>query len=143
MKNYEVDPLTFAVLLPVLWAAHNVGDHIAQTDHAAVYKAKDWEAMGEHVRSYQQTQAMFVGVVRKLTKIKINRWAGLVGAVFSAGSHALIDRRWPVQLLLEKTGSPRFAKMQTPINGSYQADQALHHACLVVTALIMATRRTT
>jgi hypothetical protein len=28
----RVDPLRFAVLLPTLWAAHNVGDHIAQTD---------------------------------------------------------------------------------------------------------------
>lgn len=137
----RVDPLTFAVLLPTLWAAHNVGDHVAQTDHQAAHKASDWAAMAGHVGGYQAVQSLAAGAVLRATGLQRNPWTALAGAVFSAGSHAFIDRRWPVRWLLERTGSPKFAQMLAPVNGPYQADQALHHGCLLIAALIMAARR--
>lgn len=136
-----VDPLKFAVLLPVLWAAHNVGDHLVQTDHQAMHKAHDWSAMAGHIGGYQTTQAVAVGAVTAATGLRCNRWALLAGTVASAATHAFIDRRWPVRKLLIATRSPGFSEMRTPIFGMYQADQALHHGCLLVTALLMAARR--
>ena len=133
-----VDPLRLAVLLPTLWAAHNVGDHLIQTDHQAARKATTWSAMAGHIGGYQTTQAVAVGAVLVATGLRCNRWALLTGAVFSAGTHAFIDRRWPVLKLLQRTGSAGFADLTTPINGPYQADQALHHGCLLIAALVMA-----
>lgn len=137
----RIDPLVFAVILPTLWSAHNVGDHIAQTDHQANRKTKDWSAMTGHIASYQGAQTLAVGAVLAATGLRCNRWALLTGAAISAGTHAFIDRRWPVARLLEATGSPRFAEMTKPLNGPYLADQALHHGCLLVAALAMAARR--
>jgi hypothetical protein len=133
-----VDPLKLAVLLPTLWAAHNVGGHLVQTDHQAAHKAGNWSAMAGHVSGYQTAPAVAVGAVLGATGLRCNRWALLAGAMFSAGTHAFIDRRWPVRKLLQSTGSAGFADLATPINGPYQADQALHHGCLLVAALLMA-----
>jgi hypothetical protein len=62
-------------------------------------------------------------------------WLGvLAGLAFSAATHAIIDRRWPVRWILNHTGSAPFAKT---IHGLYVADQALHWACLWVSALLV------
>ncbi len=147
----KADPLAFAALLPTLLAAHNVGDHVAQTDHQAGLKTKDWSAMAGHIATYQATQAVAVGAVLAATGLRCNRWGLLAGTVISAGTHAFIDRRWPVAETLGHTGSPGFAdltvaarrgtmKFPFPL-GMYLADQALHHGCLLVAALAMAARR--
>lgn len=62
----------------------------------------------------------------------------VAGVAFSAASHALIDRRWPVRWILRQAGAPTFALRQTPVNGMYLADQALHYGCLWVAALLIA-----
>jgi hypothetical protein len=136
-----VDPLKFAVLLPTLWAAHNVGDHVVQTDHQAATKASDWRGMAGHVGGYQAAQAVAVGAVLAATGLRANRWALVAGALVSGGTHAFIDRRWPVRKLLCATGSEGFSELRAPIFGMYQADQALHHGCLLIAALVMAAHR--
>lgn len=131
----------FAVALATLLVAHNVGDHIVQTDHQAANKAKSWPAMAGHVGGYTATSAGALGLVASATGTRFG-WRGLLaGLTFSAATHALIDRRWPVAWVLRKTGSPNFAELQTPINGPYVADQALHHGCLLAAALMMAGRK--
>lgn len=136
------DPLRFAVLLPTLLVAHNVADHVVQTDHQALSKADSWRAMAGHVGGYQAVQVLAVEAVLAATGLRCSPWAKLAGALVSAATHAYLDRRWPVRAILEHTGSPAFAKLTTPINGMYQADQALHHGCLLVAALVMAARGT-
>jgi hypothetical protein len=147
----RVDPLAFAVILPTLWSAHNVGDHVAQTDHQANRKTKDWSAMAGHIATYQAAQAVAVSSVLAATGLRCNRWSLLAGTVLSAASHAFIDRRWPVAAVLDATGSPGFADLTFAARrgsvkfpfpqGMYLADQALHHGCLLVAALAMAARR--
>jgi hypothetical protein len=134
------DPLRFAALLPTLWAAHNVGDHLVQTDHQAVRKAQSWRAMAGHIAGYQATQALAVCAVLAATGMRCNRRAVLAGMAFSGATHAFIDRRWPVRWLLQRAGASGFAEMSTPVNGPYQADQALHHGCLLIAALLMARK---
>lgn len=164
----RVDPLRLAVLFPALWAAHAVGDHVVQTDWQAANKPRDWRAMAAHVGGYQATQAVIVSAMYKAsgTPLRAN-WRQLAaGAAFSAVSHALLDRRWPVTRLLDATGSRGFARpavvvppgmvrpgairgeqfahsppASLPLHGPYLADQALHTACLLVSAAIMAVRR--
>jgi hypothetical protein len=149
----RVNPLVFATALAAMWAAHDFADHVGQTDHQAACKARpepDAEnppsgavqarAMAGHVGTYQLTQAVSL-LVLPLAGLRPS-WRGLIaGQVFSAATHAFLDRRWPVKAILRRTGSPKFAELQAPINGPYVADQALHHACLFVSALMIAAKR--
>lgn len=140
----KINPVTFAVTLVTMLVAHNVGDHICQTDHQAAHKAGEdpgvWvPAMAGHVASYQATQAVALAVV--LPGLRPS-WRGvLAGSLFSAASHAFLDRRWPVRGILRRTRSPGFAELAAPISGPYLADQALHHGCLFVAALLVSLRR--
>lgn len=157
---------TFGTVLAALVAAHDFGDHIVQTDHQAANKAEDWRAMGGHVGGYTVTQLAALRVVG----VRLFSWRTLAGVAFSAATHAFIDRRWPVKWLLRHTGSPNFAMPlltaggeltiptrfpeqsryyrqliavtgNVPIHGPYLADQALHHACLFISARIIVGSR--
>lgn len=128
--------------LAVLWAAHNLGDHVIQTDHQAAHKTHSWKAMTGHVGSYTATQVAALLGLRTLTGGR-GGWRRLAaGVAFSAATHAFLDRRWPVTRLLAATGSAAFAERTDPICGSYLADQALHHACLAVSAALITGRET-
>ncbi len=130
--------LTFAVVLPTLLVAHNVADHVVQTDRQAARKASDWAAMAGHVGSYTATCAAALAAVGAATGVHPSWRRSVVGLAFSAATHAVLDRRWPVVRALELTGSPGFAKTTAPLHGPYLADQALHHGCLLVSALLIA-----
>lgn len=140
MRHPSINPLRFAVLLPVLLVAHNVADHVVQTDHQAAEKAGNWGAMAGHVGGYQATQLLATEAVLTVSGLRGSWQPRLAGALVSAVTHAVLDRRWPVKRILELTRSPQFARMTTPVNGMYQADQALHHGCLLIAALIMSFR---
>ena len=127
---------TFAAVLGALLVGHNVGDHLAQTDHQAAHKAESWPAMAGHVGSYHAVELVALAALRPLG-VRPSARRVLGGLAFSAATHALVDRRWPVTAFLRRTGSPVFAEMTTPLNGPYAADQAIHHACLFVAALII------
>ena len=98
----------------VLMAAHDLGDHVVQTDHQAATKATSWAGMAGHVGSYTALQvaalvALRAGGVRPT-------WRRVLAAVaWSAATHALLDRRWPVKRALELTGSRGFARGQMRI----------------------------
>jgi hypothetical protein len=146
MSRMKIDPLTFAVTLGTIWAAHDLADHVVQTDHQAGSKADRelhvWApAMAGHIGGYQFTQAVALAITLRATELKPSWSALITGSLISAASHAFLDRRWPVRAILRRTGSPEFAQMTTPICGVYQADQALHHSCLWVAALVMAAQR--
>lgn len=135
----------FATVLPALLVAHNVGDHIVQTDDQAAHKATrgvgGWRAMAGHVGGYTATSAAALAATSAVTGVRPSWRATALGLAFSAATHALIDRRWPVTAVLRATRSPRFAEMTGPLHGPYLADQALHHGCLLIAALIIAGGR--
>lgn len=142
----------FAAILGALLAAHDLADHVVQTDHQAATKATSWRGMAGHITGYQATQAAALAALRPLG-VRPSWRRTLAGMAISAGTHALLDRRWPVLRLLELTGSSNFAFPQVdvirlqrsrrstgavPLHGPYLADQALHHACLAVAAYVIA-----
>jgi len=151
-----MDAGRFAAALGVLAAAHDLADHLVQTDHQAAHKPHDWAAMAGHVGSYTLTQAVALG---GLHAVGVNLRPGrvLVGLAFSAATHAILDRRWPVARLLEATGSAGFAVsgvaeqnvavrdgvavvpgFAAPVSGLHVADQALHHVCITLAAAVVA-----
>ncbi len=140
----------FALLL----AGHLVADFIVQTDYQALNKTwpqpwaehadwelryfayasakrRSWVTNQQHCLTYHLTMAAFVLPFYR-------SWALLWALVVSWGTHALIDRRWPVRRLLEATRSPEFAKTSW---GPLAADQALHIAILAVIAALLPSYR--
>lgn len=143
MNGMLESAILFAVGLATMYAAHQVADHVfGQTDSIAANKAKagrgGWIAIIRHVFAYHVV--MFIMLLTTLVLLGIPvTLLGLSSALlFSAVSHAFLDRRWPVKFILEHTGSPEFAKMQAPLCGMYLADQGLHYLCLWISALLLA-----
>lgn len=146
----------FAALWAVLDVAHDLADHVVQTDHQAAGKAADWRCMAGHVSSYTAVQLLALAAARRLgVRPSLARTATAV--TLSASTHALLDRRWPVVELLRRTGSDRFAAPEVrvtgdlldprglggplPLHGPYLAGQALHRGVLAVCAAILSGGR--
>ena len=143
-----------AGLWATLAAGHNVADHVfGQTDWQAARKGapsaaevadgvsprRGWVACLAHVTQYHLVLGVLLTVVWAVIDLPLG-WVGVsAGLAVSAGTHALLDRRWPVIWLLEHTGKAQFARLSTGgINGPYTADQALHGLALFSAALLMA-----
>lgn len=118
-------------IFPLLFAAHMLGDWIIQTDAQAMAKMKSWRAMAGHVLTYHLVMAAVV------LPFWHDRWA-VLGLIVSAVTHGFIDRRWPVRLLLRRTGSASFAETTL---GVLAADQALHAVFLAFMATLFQLTR--
>lgn len=166
----------FAAAYAALWAAHDLADHVVQTDeqartkgqpsHRSIAPGEDvplpwWPAMAGHVGSYHLVQLAAVAMLRRLG-VRPRWWRILLATAWSAATHTVLDRRWPVLRLLEATGSGAFARSARlpartvpviygeglphvhlseaplPFHGPHLADQALHHTAIAVTAAILA-----
>jgi hypothetical protein len=79
-----------------------LGDFIAQTDWQAANKETSWPADLGHVLTYDLIMA---GLVLPVW----HDWAATWFFAISAGTHALVDRRWPTRLVLRSTGSKGFS----------------------------------
>lgn len=135
--------LIFAALGFTSLVAHNLADHVfGQNDHQAANKVKPgrvgWSALLQHVFAYHVVLSTMWLLTIMVFDLPVSGLGFILALLFSAITHAILDRRWLVRWILEKTGSPNFAKMQSPINGMYQGDQALHWFCLWISVLILA-----
>ncbi len=134
------------IALSFAWTAgvaHEFADHIAgQTDKIAANKVRSgrvgWSHILQHVFAYHVVMAFMLLAVIAIFNLPVSLLGFISAIVFSAATHGFIDRRWPVKWLLDKTGSPRFAEMQSPICGMYLADQSLHKLALWVSAILFA-----
>ena len=135
-------PVAFLVALAALLVAHQLGDHVLQTDRQAGDKAGQGasavRAMAGHLAGYHVAAAALLLGTFSVLDLPLT-WLGVAaGLAFSALTHGLLDRRWPVRALLVRTGSARFAESTAPVCGMYAADQALHQAALLISALLIA-----
>lgn len=134
--------IVFLVALAALLVAHQLGDHVLQTDRQAGAKAGQGgaaaRAMLGHLFTYHAAAALVLVGTFAALGLPLPAWGTAAGLAFSALTHGLLDRRWPVRALLVRTGAPRFAEATGPVCGMYAADQALHQAALLVSALLIA-----
>lgn len=133
----------FLVALAALVVSHQLGDHVIQTDHQAGGKTgtglAGLRAMLGHLLGYHVTAAaVLIGTVT-LLDLPVTVLGVAAGLTFSAVTHGVLDRRWPVRAILRAFGSGRFAEATEPICGMYLADQALHQGALFVSALLVAS----
>jgi Protein of unknown function (DUF3307) len=134
--------VVFVVALVVLLVAHQVGDHVIQTDHQAAGKAGPgltalWAMLG-HLAGYHAVAAVLLVGTFAVLGLPLTWWGVLAGVAFSALTHAALDRRWPVRAILRRLGSPQFAESTGPVCGMYAADHALHQLSLLGSALLIA-----
>jgi hypothetical protein len=135
--------MLFAVFLATAYAAHNVADHVlGQSDDDAANKAKPgrvgWNAITSHVLKYHLVMMIMLLVTTMVLNVPATFLGVFASLLFSVVTHAILDRRWPVRWILEKTASPKFAEMTQPLCGMYLADQGLHYFCLWISALLFA-----
>ena len=134
--------LTFAVVLPGLLVAHEVGDRWVQTEYQAVTKGHAGHAgrvaCVAHVVTYTVVTAVVVAVLWWVLGLAVSPVGFLVGQAVSAVSHYWIDRRSTLAWLID-----RFLRWKRPYyydvpGGAEQLDQAAHLVWLFVAALITA-----
>jgi len=134
--------IVFAVGLLSLFAAHQIGDHVLQTDRQATAKAgrgrAGLRAMVGHLVAYHLTAAALLVGTGAVLGLPLSTRGLLAALGFSAITHGLLDRRWPVRAILRATGAAEFAESTAPVCGMYVADQALHQLALLISALLLA-----
>jgi hypothetical protein len=134
--------VVFVVSLLALLVAHQVGDHVLQSDRQAHHKSGHGLAavrsMAGHLLGYHLAMGIVLVATAAVLGLPLTARGVAAGLAFSAVTHALLDRRWPVRAILRMTGSTMFAESTTPVCGMYVADQALHKLALLVSALLIA-----
>lgn len=133
---------SFAAVYALLHAAHQAGDFLAQTDPQALRKpcaadrdvqcteAESWGALLGHITTYHLVQAAVLAAGNHFLRLGLPPRRIAAGIAVSALTHAVIDRRWPVRLWMDHSGSAGFRAR----GGAPQVDQAMHHTALVVAA---------
>ena len=94
--------------------------------------------MAGHLGTYHALAAVLLVGVSYLFGLPLGPIGVLAGLGFSAFTHGLLDRRWPVRVILRASRSPKFAETTAPVCGMYTADQALHHLAPPVSAVLIA-----
>ena len=130
-----------AATFVALFAGHQVGDHIVQSAADAAAKGAPaaaaglhpwtgWRACLSHVATYALTQVLALMVAAAATPFS---WYGMAAAVVvSASTHAVIDRRWIVRMLV------RAKRCEVWRDGPYLIDQSLHVGILLPAAVLAA-----
>jgi hypothetical protein len=108
------DAIEFAVVLPTLLVAHCVADHWVQTGWQAQNKGRR-DAVGRlactgHVASYTLTTILMVAAVWLLFDLPISPFGFLLGQTVSAATHYLMDRRFPLEWLVQRWPFSRMGK---------------------------------
>jgi len=92
----------FAALFVLLYVAHHASDYPFQTDHQAQHKAEKsahgWRANLMHAGTHVLASAVVLtaGAVL-LPDVDLALVPALVALVWIGATHAVIDRRWPIQ----------------------------------------------
>jgi Protein of unknown function (DUF3307) len=116
----------------ILLVSHLLGDWVLQSDWQATNKPQRWAALTAHVASYHLSMGLLLLI--PILRDGWPAWKGLVILTVSAGTHALVDRRWPVRALLRATASPGFATVEW---GVIAVDQAVHLCILALLAVLL------
>lgn len=128
----------FATLFVLLYVAHLLADYPFQTDHQAKHKA-DGGAAGWRVNlAHAGIHLVVSGLVLLAGQVALGLDLGLLPAttalLWIAGSHAVIDRRWPVARWM------RFARQAgwAQNGGAAHVDQSAHITAICIAALALA-----
>lgn len=148
----DIRGTVFAVSAAAMYAAHQVADHWAQTDHQAGHKGDPGEggalACAAHVATYTAITAGSVMAASKALGVPVPSRALLAGQAIVAVSHYVMDRRPWGRAIMRAAGSGGFAALGAPregrddnptfYTGAYALDQSWHIGWAAVAALVTA-----
>lgn len=129
----------FASLFVLLYLGHLLADYPFQTDHQAAHKADcnaaGWAANLRHAGTHVITcgLALVVGAA-VLDGVTLSVPVAVAALLWIGSTHAFIDRRWPVQWWMNRTGQGQWAQH----GGAAHVDQTAHILALVLAALALA-----
>jgi hypothetical protein len=128
----------FATIFILLYVAHLTADYAIQTDHQAAHKMeksrKGWTANLTHAGTHTITTAITLAAGWATLDLNIDLPATAAALAWITGSHAFIDRRWPVTWWMTHTGSTDWISR----GGAAHVDQTAHVIALLVAALTLA-----
>lgn len=128
----------FASLFVLLYVAHLVADYLLQTDHQAAHKAQGgaagWRASLAHAGSHLVVSGLVLLAGWGVLGLDIGLLPSTAALVWIAGSHAFIDRRWPVLWWMRHTGSTDWIER----GGAAHVDQTAHITAIFLAAFALA-----
>ncbi|MFD3641500.1 MULTISPECIES: DUF3307 domain-containing protein [Streptomyces] len=127
----------FASLFILLYAAHLAADYPLQTDHQAAHKADrcvaGWRANLAHAGTHAAATALALAVAVTVLGHTIKALPALLALAWITGTHAFIDRRWPVARWMRFARQEQWAQR----GGAAHVDQTAHVLVLLVAALAL------
>ena len=144
MSTTVISTASAAIVFVALFAGHQVGDHVVQTDAdaqakgaptpdllaAGVHPWTGWTACLRHIASYTFVQAAALALTSLVAPLTL---AGVAAAlIVSASTHAVIDRRWLVRWLIGVKGCHGWKE------APYLLDQSIHIGALLVASVVAA-----
>ncbi|MEU4032461.1 DUF3307 domain-containing protein [Streptomyces anulatus] len=127
----------FASLFVLLYAAHLAADYPLQTDHQAKHKADrcatGWAANLAHAGTHAVVTALALVVAVAVLDLPVGALPAALALAWIAGTHAVIDRRWPVAHWMRLARQEHWAQN----GGAAHVDQTAHALVLVVAALAL------
>lgn len=128
----------FATVFLLLYVGHLLADYPFQTDHQAAHKADPgpvgWRANLNHASTHASIcgLALLTGMV--FLDLHISTWSAYAALAWIGGTHAFIDRRWPVRWWMHRFGQSDWAAN----GGAAHVDQTAHITALAFAALALA-----
>jgi len=128
----------FATLFVLLYVAHLLADYPFQTDHQAGHKADcglaGWRANLAHAGTHLLISALAVGLGAAALGLDLSILPATAALLWIAGSHAFIDRRWPVARWMGLARQAGWAQH----GGAAHVDQTAHLTAIALAALALA-----
>lgn len=128
----------FATVFLLLYLGHLLADYPFQTDHQAAHKAdpgpRGWRANLDHAGTHVATCAVALLTGMVLLDLSVSVWSAVVALAWIGGTHAFIDRRWPVRWWMDRFGQSAWAAN----GGAAHVDQTAHVIALALAALVLA-----
>lgn len=128
----------FAELFILFYVGHLLADYPFQTDHQAGHKADcgaaGWRANLAHAGTHFVACALMLAVGVTLLDVEVGLLPAATALLWIAGTHAFVDRRWPVAAWMRFARQPGWAQH----GGAAHVDQTAHVAVLAVAALALA-----
>lgn len=125
----------FATIFILLYVGHLLSDYPLQTDHQAGHKADcgaaGWRANLAHAGTHLVICGLMLAVGVLVLDVEVGVAPASAALLWIAGTHAVIDRRWPVARWMVFARQAKWAQH----GGAAHVDQTFHITALAIAAL--------
>ncbi|MFD4152078.1 DUF3307 domain-containing protein [Streptomyces hydrogenans] len=128
----------FATVFVLLYLGHLLADYPFQTDHQAAHKAdcgaKGWRANLTHAATHVTACGLALAAGAVALDVTVSAPVALAALAWIGGTHAFIDRRWPVRWWMTRMRQTSWAAH----GGAAHVDQTAHILALGLASVALA-----